>query len=56
MIVEWVAEEPVYEPIVEDVMVARGGTGMTTFVRCRRIIESFERDRIRSAGVLNQES
>jgi len=39
LIVEWVAEEPVYEPIVEDVMVARVGTGMTTFVRCAQAIE-----------------
>ena len=37
--VEWVVEEPVYEPIVEDVMVARGGTGMTDFVLCGQVIE-----------------
>ncbi len=39
LIVELVAGEPVYEPIAEDVMVARGGTGMTTIVRCGEVIE-----------------
>ncbi len=43
-IVEWVAEELVHEPVVEAVMVGRGGTGITSFVRPGKVIDEFERD------------
>jgi hypothetical protein len=43
-LVEWVADEPVYAPVIEAVMVGREGTGITSFVRPGQVIERFERD------------
>lgn len=37
-IVEWVAEEPVYEPIVEAVMVSKSGTNGVSLISLGRVI------------------
>ena len=41
-IVEWVAEQPVYEPVVETVMLSTGGTQGISFTSPGRVIRQFE--------------
>lgn len=46
-IVEWVAEAPVLEPVVEAVMVGRSGTGLCSFVCEGRVLRRLEPDEAR---------
>jgi hypothetical protein len=41
-IVEWVAEQPVYEPVVESVMLSTGGTQGISFTSPGRVIRQLE--------------
>ena len=41
-IVEWVAEEPVYEPVVEAVMVSRSGTHGISMISLGRVISQTQ--------------
>jgi hypothetical protein len=41
-LVEWVAEEPVYEPVVEAIMVSRRGTEGVSFISPGRVISEHQ--------------
>lgn len=43
-IVEWVAEEPVFEPIIEAVMVSRSGTQGISMISLGRVISQISAD------------
>lgn len=40
-VVEWVSDQPVYAPLIEIVMAAREGTGITSFVRSGQVIKQL---------------